>query len=107
VGVPISRMGCRVLVSRQRAFPEQVAQGAGVAIRADVARVSPASWAALFGSTLAPSRPWARVSSIARSGRSPSLIAWVSMVVLLWSPSVHGDIRTSYATESHQRVRGP
>ncbi len=33
--------------------------------------------------TFVPSRPWAWVESIARSSRSPSLFAWVSMVVLL------------------------
>ena len=41
VGLPISRMGCRVLVSCQRALLEQVFQGAVVAIRADVANVQP------------------------------------------------------------------
>jgi hypothetical protein len=41
VGLPISRMGCGVLVPHQRALLDKVFQGAVVAIRADVAHVQP------------------------------------------------------------------
>jgi hypothetical protein len=41
VGLPISRLGCGVLVAHQRALLEQVSQGVVVAIRADVAHFLP------------------------------------------------------------------
>jgi hypothetical protein len=92
VGVSVADIERRVLVPYQRALLDEVAHGAVVTIRSDVVHVEPASWAALVGSTLAPSWPWAWVSSMARSSRSPSLFARVLMEVLLWSPAELRDI---------------
>ena len=103
--LPGARPGRRVLVPHHRALLEQVFQGAVERSEPTSPTSSPASWAALAGSTLVPSRPWAWVSSMARSSRSPSLFAWVLMVVLLWSPYVRRDILRQ--REGTNRCAGP
>ena len=75
MGVLLADVERRVLVPHQRALLEEVAQGVVVTLGAESPTSSPASWAALVGSTLTPSWPWAWVALIARSSCSPSLFA--------------------------------
>ena len=76
MGVLLADIERRVLVSQQRGLLQKVAQGVVVKRSEPTSPTSsPASWAALEGSTLAPSWPWAWVALMARSSCSPSLFA--------------------------------